>query len=242
MGLSTLQKKRFSTLPFHMLMVALCFWSICVQLIYRLPGGLLLVLLPVASIALGCLSVVLLITHLMGRTPIVEPFKRIFEHIEKWGKLSIIVFCYYSAFIFINARWDTSLPRDYASEVLEIGGGELDLGKPFRYSYARLRGWNNQNKAEWLILHDNEHRELWVGQPILIQVRQGYFNVPWIFNVQPDREKLLTAVLRITPTASLAWKELIRFYNEHNRWSEAATTTIEYLKIYPNQHERLSSF
>ena len=226
---------RLGRVPFHFLLIALCSWALYMQTVYRIPGGFGILVLPLVSLAVGVLTTVILITYLMGRVPVEEPFQTIFHTLERWSRILIIGFCYYSLFLLANARWDPSMPADVSSEILDIRRTEIDLGYPIRYSYAKLRSWTDPKSSEWLLLHYREQSELWQNQRILVQVHGGYFKVPWVAVVEPDQESQLRSVLKLSPTASQAWRQLVSFYLAHHRWPEARKATAEYLDIYPNQ-------
>jgi tetratricopeptide (TPR) repeat protein len=229
--------RRVHPVPFHLLMLALCSWAISVQFFYRLPGSFLIFLLPMVSTAVGLVTAVILITYLMGRTPVEDPWRKIFHHTENLCRIFVIAFCYYSLFLFANAKWDSSLPEDHLSDVLKIGGSEIDLVRSFHYSYAELRSWSHPKRSEWLLLHGQEEGLLYENQSVVVQTRRGFFNVPWVSSVEPDREKQLRAVLSITPNAARAWQELIEFYLNHRRWAEATRAGIEFFRIYPHDRE-----
>ena len=78
---------------------------------------------------------------------------------------------------------------------------------------------------------------LWGGQPVVVQIRQGYFGIPWAFQIEPDEEKYYLEILKAAPTALTVRKRLIDFYLGQQRWEEAAAVAHDYLKIYPNDDD-----
>jgi tetratricopeptide (TPR) repeat protein len=217
----------------HSLLLTVCSWAVAVQFLYRISANFVSILMPAISILTVCLSAVFLITHAMGRTPIEEPFRRIFYYLERWTSLLIIVFCLYSLFVFINAKYDTSRPVTYSTEVLEVRAGRLNLGVSIPFVRAKLRSWRVPNESESLFLHFEEQENIWPGQAVMVEAKDGYFYIPWIVKIVPDEEKRLLSIIHSLPTASKAWKELTDLYVKLNRWSEAKETAVEYLRYYP---------
>src|ERR1051325_2395836 len=135
----------------HFFLLAGCSWAVVVQFVYRMPANFVSILMPVVSILAVCLSAVFLITHAMGQTPIEEPFRRIFYYLERWSSFLVLMFCLYSLFVFINARYDSSRPVIYSTEVLEIRAGKLNLGSSIPYAQATLRSWRVPNQTESML-------------------------------------------------------------------------------------------
>ncbi len=83
-------------------------------------------------------------------------------------------------------------------------------------------------------LNAKERRRLWGGESVVVVSHSGYFGVPWISSIEQDIETYSKQTLDLTPTASEAWKNLARFYIDHERWKEAGATINNYLGLYPN--------
>jgi hypothetical protein len=216
-------------------MLSMSGWAVCVQWWYRPLGGLIFFLLPVISIALTIASFVLIVTYLMDRTPIEKPFRNWLRSLGILSRASVLAFCFYSLSAFINAKWDVSLPVRHAAEVVDIRGGEMDVGRTFQYRYASLRLLDKPEKTEWLFLHPGEQDQLWIGHAAEVSIRRGFLGMPWISAVRRDDEKRLRAILAMTPTAARPWKDLITLYLEAQRWPEARQATADFLKIYPHE-------
>jgi tetratricopeptide (TPR) repeat protein len=217
----------------HLFLLIGCSWAVIVQFVYRIPVSFVSSIMPLVSISAACISAVLLITHAMGQTPIEEPFRRIFYYLERWSIFLILVFCLYNVFVYINARYDTSRPVTYSTEVLELRAGQLDLGVSIPYAYAKVRSWRTPNESESLFLHFEEQENVWPGQAVTVEVRDGYFYIPWVLKIAPDEEKRLLLIINSLPTASKAWKDLTDLYIKLNRWPDAKNAAVEYLKYYP---------
>jgi tetratricopeptide repeat protein len=221
-------------LLFHFFFMGLCVWSIYVQLMYRIPGKLATFVLPPMGILATCLSAVVLITSLMGRTPIVEPFRRIFDFVDRWGKGLILAFACYGVFVLLNATWDTSPTEMHPSEILEISADEINFGRSIPYAWAKLRSWRTPQDTESVFLHFDEQDNVWPGQAVIVHAKQGYFKVPWLIKVAPDEEKRLLSIVKSIPTASKAWKDLTDLYVKQNRWPDITIAGKEYLKLNPS--------
>ena len=221
----------------HTVMVCLSLWAVYIQIEYRVPGRFLFILLPWIGIALSALSFVLLFNHFVRWIPANDSLRETLSRIESWASLLILLFAVYSALLFANGNLDPSPPVDHKSEVLDIRGGEIDLGVRIPLLWAELRSWENSQRTERLLLRGDEEDRLWPGQSIVVQMRQGYFSIPWVFKLERDQEKHFREILKYVPTASEAWKNLINFYLDHQRWKEANAAIHDYLKIYPDDYD-----
>jgi len=85
-----------------------------------------------------------------------------------------------------------------------------------------------------LLVRNAEHDRLWSGQAVIVRVHSGAFRVEWVERITRDEEKHNRRVLAVAPTASRAWKNLVRFYLDRRRWEDAMTAAREYLALYPN--------
>ena len=221
----------------HVFTIALCVWALYIQTTYRIPGGFLFVLLPWLSAAVLGLTLVILINYVLNGAPADDPARRLARWIERAGGLLVRAFVYYSVFLFANGALDQTLPREHESEVIEIAGEEMDLGPVIPYTWANLRSWQTPEGTDRLLLLPWERQYLWAGQAVVVQVRAGYFGVPWVYQVLPDEGKHYTAVLRLAPGAKLARQALVRYYAQHKRWTEEADSIREYLALYPDDYE-----
>lgn len=216
--------------------VAACGLAMWIQLQYRTPSPFLFLLIPSIGAVITLLSVILLIKPLFAKASKEEP-GQILNRLEWWGGLLVRIFVYYSLFIYINAKLDRSDPIDHRSEILEISGGTIKLGIPLSYSWASLHSWENSGRVERLLLQDSEEKHLWGGESVIVQVRRGYFKLPWVSKLERDEEKYSREILKLMPTASKAWVDLANFYLDYERWKEASDATHEYLKIYPKAYD-----
>lgn len=221
----------------YTLVVFLCLWALSVQMAYRVPSRLLFLVLPWISVALVVLSFLLLMNHLLGRFLGNDVARGVFGRIEWGANLLIRIFVYYSLLVFANGKLDRSLPVDRESTVLKITGGEIDIGVPIPVAWVDLASWKYPGQTERLLLQGREWWTLWSGEPVLVQTREGYFKIPWVVGIERDEEKYSREIFKLAPTASEAWKNLISFYLDHQRWRQASRAMHEYLKIYPNAYD-----
>jgi len=225
----------FLTLRYAIL-VGVCFWVMYVQIIYRVPGRFLFLLLPWISLALGALNLVLLLRYLMAENS-TGPLQETLQKIERGVMVIIAVFFLYGLIIYLNGRLDESGQKILATEILAINGDETDLGFAIPYTWAELRSWKNPNQIERVFLRWKEQDELWGGEAVQVRLRRGYFNIPWVLTIDKDQEKASREILKINPTASHAWVDLVNFYIQSRRWKEASETAHEYLKVYPKNYD-----
>lgn len=220
----------------YIVILFLCLWALSVQMTYRVPSRFLFLLLPWVGLAVSVLSFILLGNHLLRlvRVPADDPFIETFRRIERWTTLLIGAFLCYSLFLYANGRLDSSEPVDHSTEILTISGGEIDLGWLIPYSWTEFRSWEDPERTERLFLQWRERDVLWAGAEVVVQIRKGYFGLPWVLTIERDEEKNNLQVLRLVPTASAAWRQLITHYFIHHRPKEASAAAREYLKIYPN--------
>lgn len=221
----------------YTIVVCLCLWALYVQMVYRVPSQLLFLILPWISMALVVLSFLLLMNHLLGRFLGDDLARGVFGRIEWGANLLIRVLVYYSLLVFANGKLDRSLPVDRESRVLKMTGGEIDIGMPIPLAWVDLASWKYPGRTERLLLQGGEQWTLWSGEPVVVQTREGFFKIPWVLRIERDEEKYSREIFKLAPSAAEAWKNLISFYLDHQRWREASGAMHEYLKIYPNAYD-----
>lgn len=217
----------------HTIAVIACYWAMSVQISYRTHGQFLFLLLPWVGSALTALSLLLLISHLLSQAERNAPFLQTLRFVEKGAAWLVRIFVYYSLFLYANAKLDQSPPIDRPATIVAISGTDIDLGLPMSYTWAGLRFAADPEETDRLLLNQKEARKLWGGEAVVLETRRGRFGLSWISNVQRDEEKYSREVLALAPTAAEAWKNLIHFYLDHERWKEASAAAQQYLKIYP---------
>ncbi len=224
----------------HLAVTSLGAWAVWVQVEYRLPGPLVFAL-PWVGLALTTLSVVMLANHALRWAPRVDPVRGLFERIEYWGSLGVLLFAVWGLLLFTNGWRDGSIPTPHHSQILDIGAGELegDLGIP-TVSWATMRSWRAKGRLERVRLWTEERRRLWPGEAVVVQIRRGALNIPWIHAIERDFEKYARDVLDVTPTASAAWLDLASIYIRERRWKEAADAASRYRDLSPTAQGSLA--
>jgi tetratricopeptide (TPR) repeat protein len=215
--------------------IALCACVIAmkIQLDYRVAGHFLFLLLPSVGLALTVLNFVFLINHLLTRLPEDDPFRLALGRIKWWSNLLVRVFVYYSLLLYVNAKLDTAKPTYQNTEIVSLNKGAV-LGLPMPYSWVTLRVLANPDRTEQVLLKANERERLWGAQPVVLTIQPGYLGIPWIAAIELDWVHYAGEILKFAPTAAAAWKQLIIFNFQHDRWKDAIKDTNNYLKHYPN--------
>jgi len=202
----------------HAAFVGLCLTGFWVHVIYRVPGRALFLLLPALGLALAVLSLVVLLNHLLRRRRDDDPYRRIFRAVDRGATAIVLIFLALSAFVFLNGSLDRSPAVERASEVVVMDSGEVDLGWRVGYAWTALASWRSPGGLERLLLRDAEHDRLWVGQAVIARTRRGAYDIEWVERVERDEEIHNRRILAVAPTASQAWKNLVRFYLDRHRW------------------------
>ncbi len=219
------------------LMLAVCTYIVFIQMNYRVPGPIILILLPSIGVVLTALNFILLLSHFLISLPSDDPLRRLLKQIERGITNLIFLFFIYSAVIFVNGRSDTTLPIEHTATVVAINENRLNIGSISALPWVELTSWEGKNKSKHLLLGWREKEWIWPGQPVLIQIRQGLFGIPWVFKLERDKEKYYQKILEAVPNAAETWKDLTRFYLDRKKWKQAAETAEDYLKIYPKDYE-----
>jgi tetratricopeptide (TPR) repeat protein len=160
--------------------------------------------------------------------------------LELSTRLLVVVFVGYGLLVFANGALDFSPPVEQASQVVAVDGADIELGRFGSVSWADLRSWRAVG-VERVFLHEQERRRLWPGEAVLVRVHRGALGIPWVSRVSRDDESHYRQVLGVAPTATGPRKRLIAFYLERQRWEDATAVALGYLRLYPDDHEYLSS-
>jgi tetratricopeptide (TPR) repeat protein len=218
----------------HAALVGLCLLGFWAQMTYRAPSRLLVLLPPVIGLALIMLSFAILAGALLRRAAKDDPYRRTFQAIE-WGTTAIVlVYVTLSAFLFLNGVLDRSAGVEHTAEILALEREEVDVGWEVGYAWADLTAWRPSGGVARVLVQYAEQDRLWPGQAVIVRIRPGAWWVEWVERIERDEEKHNRRVLAVVPTASQAWKDLVRFYLDRRRWAEAMTAAREYLALYPN--------
>jgi hypothetical protein len=145
------------------------------------------------------------------------------------------VFVLYSLLLFANAALDRTTAEPREADVVEIAGDSLDLGHiPFRW--VALRPIGDPGRVERVLLSPVDPF-LWAGEPVLLDVRSGFFGLPWIAQISLDDVRQGRAILERNPTSAEGWKLLIKGYALRNKIAEGTDATVEYARLYPADYD-----
>ena len=220
----------------HLALGALGCWSVWSQLVYRAPSRYVTVMLAgIAAAGTGLTLAFWLYAMFRGvgasakqRTPVV---------VGQWVcALFVLGFTFYGLFLFTNGRFDVADPAHYPTEIVSIGMDETELGVTVPFVWADVRSWRRPGEIERILLRPDERERLWGGQAVVVSVRPGFYNVAWVSRIEADVEKRSREVLAELPEASQIRKDLAEFYVRLGRYTEAAITTREYARRFPDDH------
>ena len=164
----------------HVVVLGLGGWSVWAQFFYRAPHRFPIVLLAVVSIAsTGMMAFLGLIEvyHAIGARP---RYRRAVEIGHVLCTLTILGFTFWALFLFANGTFDVSDPVVHATEIVELGTGESDLGLAVPFTWAMLRSWQGAPHPVRMLLRRDERQRLWGGQPVVVLVHRGFFGVTWV--------------------------------------------------------------
>ena len=219
----------------HSIAVAACLLALYTQAMFRVPSRFLFVLIPYVSGALVFLSVVLLVNHLLRGVREDDPARTVFRVAEQVSGVCVRVFVLYSLLLFANAALDRTTVEPREADVVEIAGDSLDLGHiPFRW--VALRPVEDPGRVERVLLSPVDP-SLWAGEPVLLDVRSGFFGLPWVARISLDDVRQGRATLERNPTSAEGWKLLIKGYALRNKIAEGTDATVEYARLYPADYD-----
>jgi len=219
----------------HSVAMAACLLAVYTQAQFRVPSRFLFILIPYVSAALMFLSVVVLVNHLLRGVREDDPARTVFRIAEQVSGVLVRVYILYSLLLFANAALDRTVAEPHEADVVEIAGDSLDLGRiPLRWIALRPVGAAGQVER---VLLSPVDPPLWPGQPVLLDVRAGFFRLPWIARISLDDVRRGRAILERSPTSAEGWKLLIKGYALRNKVAEGTDATVEYARLYPGDHD-----
>ncbi|HWO04982.1 MAG TPA: hypothetical protein VNQ54_09325 [Methylomirabilota bacterium] len=100
----------------HLVVVVACALALWIQMLYRVPGTFLFLLLPWVSFAVLGLQLVFFIRYVFVPTPEALPLASTWHHVERVSGIMVRIFVYYSVLLFANVRstpvrWRRPRPR-----------------------------------------------------------------------------------------------------------------------------------
>jgi hypothetical protein len=211
--------------------------AVWVQLVYRAPSRYVSVLL--AGIAVACTGLMLafwlhaLIRGVRARAKLLSPIAIGY----RLCALVILGSCLYGLFLLSNGTFDLSDPAHHRTEIVRIGLDETEIGIRVPFVWADVRSWRRPGELERILVRPEERERLWGGQAIVVSVRAGFHGVPWISRIDGDVEKQSREILAVAPDAAQIRKDLAEFYVRLGRFTEAAITTREYARRFPDDRD-----
>ena len=219
----------------HSVAVAACLLALYMQAQFRVPSRFVFILIPYVSAALVFLSVVVLVNHVLRGVREDDPARTVFRVAEQVSGVLVRVFVFYSLLLFANAALDRTVAEPQEADVIGIAGDSLDLGHiPFRW--IALRPVGDAGRVERVLLSPVDPT-LWAGEPVLLDVRPGFFRLPWIARISLDDVRQGRAILERNPTSAEGWKLLIKGYALRNKIAEGTDATVEYARLYPADYD-----
>jgi hypothetical protein len=150
--------------------------------------------------------------------------------------LGLLVFLSWTAVVFLNGALDRGTAAEEPSEVLRVVTAPIDpgIGALIPHAHVDLRSWRSGDGVERVVLSPRERQRAWVGQPVTVTVRPGFFGIPWVASLKVDEERHLRQVLAASPRALHALQRLIAIHLERQQWDEALELTRRYADAYPD--------
>jgi Flp pilus assembly protein TadD len=221
----------------HLALGALGCWSVWAQLVYRAPSRYATVMLPgIAAAGTGLTLAVWLYAMFRGVGASAKQLTPVAVG-QRICALVVLGFTFYGLFLFTNGRFDVADPAHYPTEIVSIGMDETELGVTVPFVWANVRSWRRPGEVERILLRPDERERLWGGQAVVVSVRPGFYNVAWVSRIEADVEKRSREVLAELPEASQIRKDLAEFYVRLGRFTEAAMTTREYARRFPDDRD-----
>jgi hypothetical protein len=209
-------------------------WSVWAQLVYRAPSRYVTVLLAGAATVAAGLAVAFWL-HALVRG--VGARDKVLTPIGLGYRLCAFVTlgsCFYGLFLLSNGTFDTSEPTHHPAEIVRIGLDETELGLRMPFVWADVRSWRRPGELERILVRPQERERLWGGQSVVVSVRAGFHGVPWVPRIEGDIEKQSREILAVAPEAAQIRRDLADFYVRLSRYTEAAITTREYARRFPD--------
>jgi len=221
----------------HVALVALGSFSVWVQAVYRAPSPHLAVMLTAVSLATTALTLLFWLYAAFTGVGATRGQRRPLHLLSQAFAVVIIGCSFYSLFMFANGKFDLSEPAPHATEIVSIAMEEPTLGVSVPFVWATVRSWRSPGTVERVVLRWDERQRLWGGQPVVVSIRRGFYGTPWVSAIEHDVEKQSRVVLAIMPGAAQIRKDLATFYARLGRFSDAATTTREYSRDFPDDRD-----
>jgi Flp pilus assembly protein TadD len=212
-------------------------WSVWAQLLYRTPSRYVTVMLAgIATAGTGLTLAVWLYAMCRGVGASARQPTSLAVG-QRLCALVVLGFTFYGLFLFTNGKFDVAEPAHHPTELVHIGMDETELGVRVPFVWADVRSWRRPGEVERILLRPDERERLWGGQAVVVSVQPGLYNVAWVSRIEADVEKRSREVLAELPEASQIRRDLAEFYVRLGRLTEAAMTTREYARRFPDDRD-----
>jgi Flp pilus assembly protein TadD len=212
-------------------------WSVWAQLVYRTPGRYVTMVLAGIAMASTGLTLAFWLRAMFRGVGATDRQLSGVALGQKLCALTTLGFSFYGLFLFTNGKFDVADPVHYPTEIVRIGMDETELGVRVPFIWADVRSWRREAEVERILLRGDERRRLWGGQAVMVSVRPGFYGIPWVSRIEANVELRSQAVLAKFPDAGQVRKDLAEFYVRLGRYSDAAVTTREYARRFPNDRD-----
>ena len=186
--------------------------------------------------------VTIILTMLVMATRLAAPAlrfraRRALRQLE-WGIAGAVgAFVILGIVLFANGFGDTAAAVERPSEVVAIGGREIELFGTTLFAWADVRSWRRPGTVERVLLSAKERARMWPGQQILIRVQPGALKIAWVAGIVRDEEKYYDQVLKMAPTAAGPRRERLLFLVERQQWQATIRAAQEYITLYPDDYD-----
>ena len=219
----------------HALAISVALWAMAMLVRYRPLGWSVAAYIPWLGSAIVLLNVLFLVSRSHAVDVAEDGIDAVMARLERGASLAVIVFTFWAVFVTFNAALDRSRPFLVRAEVVELGGRTLSGGVPWIYSQATLRARSPiSSERLTLVLGPDEQRRFFVGESVVLRIRDGRFGLRWVASVERDDEVYYRQLLVLSPDAIQPWKDLVRFLFNHGFWVEALAESRRYTEAHPD--------
>ena len=219
----------------HGVAMLACAIALFAQTWFRVPSQGFFLLIPYVNVAVMVLSIVLALNYVLRGRRDDDPLRSVVSTAERVSGVCIRLFVLWALFLFANAALDRAEGAVKEADVVVIASSDADL-KLVPHAWVVLRRVDEPNRVV-RVLQSLFDPPLHAGQPVLLEVRPGFFGLPWILVITVDDVRAGLAVLKTTPTSAEAWKMLIKGYAIRAQVPELVNATLQYTRLHPVDHQ-----
>ncbi len=217
----------------NLALAALGCWSVWAQLLYRTPSRYVATIMVAIATASTGLTLAFWLRTIFRGIGADQQLSWVAVG-QKVCALTTLGFSFYGLFLFTNGKFDVADPVHHPTEIVHIGMDETELGLRAPFIWADVRSWRRSGQIERILLRRSERERLWAGQAVMVSVRPGFYEVPWVSRIEADVERRSQVVLGMFPDAGQVRRDLAEYYVRLGRFTDAAVTTREYARRFPS--------